>query len=381
MEISKFSEGMTGTLMEIGSPAPDHAFIPDDIPPKWTFDIELINLLAEARANLGKLDGYAGRLPDPQLLLKPLQRVESLTSSRLEGTYATAEELMLFELDRQQPKSANDPRNAWREVWNYSFALERGTQMLDEMPFCLHILEQMHSILLSGVRGWTKNPGKFRKDQVFIGSNRRYVPPPAGTIMETCLQQFDQYLRNPEDKFDPLVRCIIAHYQLEAIHPFSDGNGRIGRVLFSLMIYKWCDLKMPWLYLSPFFERYKDEYIDNLFNVSATGDWSKWVEFCLRGVIEQSKDAIEKCECLLRLWEDMRSDVKECPGRVAAIIDDLFKSPLVRIVDVQRMHGVSYMTAKGDIEYLVSKNILKPLQSVSVKTFYAHAIFQIAYES
>ncbi len=255
MEITKFGNGKTGTLLPFSAPggSQDYAFVPDPLPPKWTFDPKLWPLLAEAKRRLGELNGVARMLPNPELLLKPLQRVESLTSSRLEGTYATAEQVMLFELSPKQPQSSTDEVNSWLEVHNHTLALIEGFNDLKQMPFCLRMIKNWHRTLLEGVRGATSRIGEFRGQQVHIGYNRRYVPPPPGR-MESSLFELEKYFNEPKDEFDPLVRCFLAHYQLEAIHPFSDGNGRIGRVVLSLMIYKWCDLTMPWLYLSPFFE-------------------------------------------------------------------------------------------------------------------------------
>jgi Fic family protein len=194
------------------------------------------------------------------------------------------------------------------------------------------------------------------------------------------MKELEDYLNHGQDEFDPLVCCFIAHYQLEAIHPFSDGNGRIGRVVLSLMIYQWCKLSMPWLYLSPFFERYKDEYIDNLFKVSAEGAWSQWIKFCLRGVIHQANKAVETCQTLQELRTSMHDRVKaDGNSRIHAIIEDLFSSPLIRIVDLAKMHSVRYATAKSDVSYLVKKGILSELEVAKVKTFYSAEIVKAAY--
>lgn len=379
MDISKFTEDKTGQLVPISSPK-DHAFLPDPLPPKWEFDPTLWPLLVEAKRCLGMLDGAARILPNPQLLLKPLQRVESLTSSRLEGTYATAQQVMLFEMNPKEPHGPADQSNAWLEVSNYSQALQQGCRQLDELPFCLRVIKELHATLLKGVRGSAKPLGEFRTHQVHIGSNRRYVPPPHIELPQ-LMSDFEKYFNvTSADNFDPLVRCFLSHYQLEAIHPFSDGNGRIGRVVLSLMIYKLCEMEMPWLYLSPFFERYKDEYIENLFEVSAKGAWSKWIEFCLRGVIDQSKKAIEKCRDLLSVREDMHKRTKSDGGpRIHDIIEGLFDVPIVRICDLAKEYNVRYPTAKSDVSYLVQKEILKPLTTFKVKTFFAPEIFGIAY--
>lgn len=379
MDASRFSNYKTGELVAIGSQNSDFAFVPDPLPPKWEFSARLWHIYSEAWGELSRLDGMARTLPNPHLLLNPLQRSESLTSSRLEGTFATAEEMMMFELNPRDPRSANDPANGWLEVYNYSNALRQGFQQLETLPFCLRVMKDLHKTLLTGVRGHSKNPGEFRAYQVHIGSNKRYIAPPPDRL-SACMNSLEIYLNNPNDTLHPLVRCFVAHYQLEAIHPFCDGNGRIGRVLLSLMIYKWCSLSMPWLYMSPYFERYKDEYFDNLFRVSTEGDWEKWIEFCLRGVILQAKDATAKCDELRALREEMRDRISDGGARVHSIVDRLFSNPALRTKDAQTWFGVSNPTAKSDIDYLIKKQILFPLpQSGRFRFYYAPAISAIAY--
>ncbi len=380
MDAAKFTDKRTGRLVPIQRPD-DVAFIPNPLPPAWNFDGGLWPALAEAKRDLGELNGIAQMLPNPELLLNPLQRVESLTSSRLEGTHATAQEVMLFELNPKQPHSATDESNAWLEVHNYTRALRYGFQQLEKMPFCLRLIKELHAILLEGVRGGTTQKGEFRTHQVHLGSTRRFVPPPPGDELNQAMSELEKYINDPRDDFDPLVRCFLIHYQLEAIHPFSDGNGRIGRVVLSLMIYKWCHLKMPWLYLSPFYERYKDEYIDLLFKISSEAGWHEWLRFCLQGVIAQSLSASDKCMDLHALREEMHErTAKDGRARVHAIIDDLFENPIVRIADLARKRQVLYPTAKSDVEYLIVKGILTEMPNSKVKTFYAPSIFAIAYK-
>jgi cell filamentation protein, protein adenylyltransferase len=378
MDVTKFTEKKTGQLIPISLPEKDTAFIPDPLPPNWAFDNELWPLLIEAQKNLGLLDGMARTLPNPNLLLTPLRTNEALTSSRLEGTYATAQELILFEMDPKPPTSVTDQKNAWLEVANYNLALNHGFTELDKLPLCLRVVKELHRTLLTGVRGAQAVPGEFRTHQVHIGSTRRYVPPPPDEMLK-CLFDLEKYL-NLEDGVDKLVKCFIAHYQLEAIHPFGDGNGRVGRVLLSLMIHRLGDLQQPWLYLSPYFEKYKDEYIDNMFAVSAEGAWSKWISFCLRGVVEQAKEAVRVCDELRALRQAMHAKEACGSGRIHTIIDGLFDRPFVRIADLARKNEVTYHTAKSDVEFLVKNNILKPLPDVRTKTYFAHDIFRIAYK-
>lgn len=381
MDVTKFTGSKTGALLPISTPTPDHAFVPYPLPPTWQFDIELWPLLAEAKRCLGLLDGVATTLPNPQLFLRPLQRIESLTSSRLEGTYATAQELILFEMSPKESVNPSDESHAWNEVHNYSQALSYGVLKLSDSntPFSLQLLRELHRTLLSGFRGTLRNPGEFRNHQVHIGSTRRYVPPPPDQVLP-CLGDLEKYFISEDSAFDPLVRCFIAHYQLEAIHPFSDGNGRIGRVVLSLMIYKWCNLKMPWLYLSPFFERYKDEYIEYMFKVSTEGAWRTWIEFCLRGVIEQAEKAAQTCDALHRLKQQMHDRVNTDGGtRIHAIIENLFDWPIVRVAELAKRNNVRYPTAKTDVKFLEEKGVLRLLPEMKVSTYYSPEIFEIAY--
>jgi len=380
MDITKFGDRKTGKLLPIRlhSQEKDTAFVPDPLPPQWEFDPLLWPLLAEAKQALGLLDGTARNLPNPNLLLSPLRTREALTSSRLEGTYATAQELLLFDLDPKEPKSPTDQTNAWREVSNYNRALALGFAGLDALPICIRLIKNLHATLLEGVRGAQATPGEFRAHQVHIGSDRRYVPPPP-TEMEKCLHDLEEYLNAPDARFDCLVRCLMVHYQFEAIHPFGDGNGRVGRVLLALMIQNLGNLKMPWLYLSPYFERYKDEYIDHMFRVSTEGAWSKWIGFCLRGVIEQAREAVHVCDALITLKKGMHEKAMGGNGRIHGIVDDLFSHPYIRISDLGAKMGVTYHTARADVHFLIKKGILTELPKVSPKTYVCPGIFEIAY--
>jgi Fic family protein len=237
----------------------------------------------------------------------------------------------------------------------------------------------LHNTLLTGVRGAHARPGEFREHQVHIESTRRYIPPPAPKALE-CLYKLEAYI-NSEDDLNKLVKCFIVHYQFEAIHPFGDGNGRVGRVLLALMIHRFGGLKMPWLYLSPYFERYKEEYINNMFKVSSEGDWSTWIEFCLRGAKEQAQEAVRVCEALKALRDNMHEKETCGSGRLHAIINELFVNPYITISDLARRNKVSYPTAKADVDFLVKNGVLSPLENLPKKTYVAHEIFKIAYEN
>jgi len=286
---------------------------------------------------------------------------------------------MLFEINPRRPTSEDDPANDWLEVANYGKALRHGGKLLDKLPLSLRVIRKMHEILLRNVRGRNRSPGEFRKLQVQIGADARYVPPPPER-MQPCLDALEKYLNANDASYHPLVRCYIVHYQFEAIHPFLDGNGRVGRALLALMIYRWCGHYMPWLYMSPFYERHKDEYIDRLFQVSTRGDWSGWIEFCLRGTVLQARDSIRRCDQLRRLRDEFHRKVDKPSSRTARIIEELFSRPLVTVPQLSQQYQVTYPTAKADIDRLVRVRILSELPELYPKTYYAAEIMKVAYE-
>jgi len=334
-------------------------------------------MLATAREELSRLDGIGRTLPSAELLLTPLQRREAIRSSSLEGTYASAEELLLFELQPTDSSSASDRANDWREVANYADAVRAGTAMLDELPLSLRVIRAMHQQLLNGVRGRDRAPGEFRRNQVHIGADRRYVPPPPNELGR-CLDDFERFL-NEADAIDPLIRSYLAHYQFEAIHPFIDGNGRVGRALLSLCAFKWSRLSRPWLYMSAYYERNKDEYIDRLFAVSANGEWDEWLKFCLRGTIEVCRDGASRCDRLRLLRETYHARVASVNKRMHTLIERLFVNPITRVTDLVRALNVTYPTARADIDRLMKAGILRELPDVSPKAFFAPEIMQAAY--
>ena len=378
MDSSKFSKDRTGELVEISLPKADWAFVPHPLSPDWEFPGHLWPLLAQARESIARLDGIGRTLPNPQLLLHPLQSREALRSSSLEGTYASPQELLLFELNPRTPKSERDRANDWLEVSNYGKALRQGMALLEELPLSLRLIRELHRTLLDGVRGRERSPGEFRKYQVHLGANRRYIPPPPERLLE-CLNEFERRMNQEDIQYDALVRCYLLHYQFEAIHPFRDGNGRVGRALLSLMIYKWCKLSMPWVYMSAYFERFKDEYIDNLFRVSSEGNWEDWIDFCLRGTISQANDSIRRCEELRNLRDTFHEQADVGSGRAHTIIEDLFTVPMVIVSALAKRCSVSYPTAKADVEQLTQRGILKELEGSRPKAFYSPEILRIAY--
>ncbi len=380
MDVKQFSEIKTGRLVPVTNVrGASHAFVPAPLPPAWEWPQDLWPLLVDARTALAGLNGIGRHLPNPQLLLRPLQNREAIKSSSLEGTYTIPEQQLLFELDPQYPTSEADPINDYREVFNYSTALKLTLEDQDGLPLSLRLICKLHSILMTGVRGSDKEPGKFRRLQVQVGRPARYVPPPPNEVMP-CLDKFEKYLHQ-ETAFDPLVNAFLAHYQFEAIHPFRDGNGRIGRLLLSLTIAEWCKLSNQWLYMSAYFDKNKDEYINLLFHISTEGAWGKWIEFCLIGVIEQAKDTEKRCERLLALSENFKQRISHVKGsyRLNMILDDLLIAPVVTISKLATKFNVGYHTARTDVEKLKEVKILYPLKGMKQKTYYSPEIIDITY--
>jgi len=383
MDKSLFQNDCPGRLVPITAKGgKDWAFIPDSLPPQWAFPQDLWPLLAEARESLGTLHGITRTLHNPGILLRPLQRQEAVRSSSLEGTFATPKEIILFELDPRYPTSKHDPVNTWREVYNYDQALQAGVALLEKIPLSLRLIRALHKVLLSGVRGHENDPGSFRRCQVQIGHDRRFIPPPVDHL-DGCLNTFENYM-NVKHSFDPLVECYLMHYQFEAIHPFRDGNGRVGRLLLSLMTAHYTKFAMaPWLFMSAYFDSHKDEYIDRLFRVSSHSDWSGWIEFCLRGTIEQASDTILRCDQLRKLREKYIANLNKLDKggsfRILSIVDELFKRPVVTIVHLAKKYDVTYPTAQSDVNHLVDAGVLKVIPEISPKTFIAEDIIIIAH--
>jgi Fic family protein len=357
----------------------EHAFLPNPLPPNWKFPEWLWPLLADAKQHLGLLEGIGRTLPNPAILLRPLADREAILSSRLEGTHVTATELLVYELNPQESQSEDDAVNRQKEVFNYRVALQQEANI--ELPLSLRLIRELHKTLMTGVRGRDHTPGQFRHVQVAIGTNHRFVPPPPEKLME-CLDPLEKYFHFKNPTFDPLVDCSLIHYQFETIHPFNDGNGRVGRLLFALMLKEHCGLTKPWVYMSEYFETHREEYMQRLFDVSASGDWDGWVQFCLSGIVAQAKDAIRRCEQLQKTKERFMQELVNVGGsvRLNAIVEDLFQSPFIRIIDLQKKLNVTYPTAQKDVDRLVKAKILRALKNVTPKTYYSPEIFRAAYD-
>lgn len=378
-----FRHGYPGWLCQI----PDFlgavvAYNPDSLPPDWGFPESLWPKLHEAGNQLMLLEGLGRSLPNAGILLKPLRNREAILSSRMEGTFATARELLLFELDPKDAADDDDQRNQHREVANYAGALEMAVQ--SPLPLSLMLIKQLHEVLLNGVRGENKEPGKLRNRQVGIGSAGRlprFVPPPPDRLHD-YLGPLDTYLQKGSWKYDPLVECFVVHYQFETIHPFADGNGRVGRLLLALMIQRLSAMTHPWLHMSEFFEQDHQRYCDLMHRVSTHGAWLDWIAYCLDGITWLAPRIADRCDRLLRLRADYANRINASGGsvRLSQTVDHLFVEPIVTIADLAKMLNVTYPTAKADIEKLATSGVLAEMSDLYPKTYYAAEIFDVAYE-
>lgn len=381
MDIRRLNhEAMPGRLIRISDR--EHAFLPDPLPPAVALTSETLELVAEARERISFLRGLTDplSLPDPTILLRPLQIEESLRSSSLEGTYAPNEDLLLFELDPQDtPASAEQSHT--REVANLRQTLQRAASHLDGRRLSAHDIRSMHQMLLNNVRGGDKQPGEFRSGQVFIGSDHRYIPPPAHLVQE-CMNDLVAYWSAPADDLPPLVRALMAHYQFEAIHPFRDGNGRIGRVILTLMIAQCSQLNAPWVHLSAFFEDHRAEYFDALLHVSTDGDWLRWVHFGLRAISSQASDAADRCRQLLSLkqqWLEALQD-SDLKSRTFALVDRLLALPVIDVESARQALQVrNYRTARADLEQLARIGLIEVIPDRYPLTYRAPAVQRIIF--
>ncbi|APW61123.1 Fic family protein [Paludisphaera borealis] len=332
------------------------AFVPAPLPPDPppVLDAETINLMSRADRALGRLDGVTSILPNPDLFVAMFVRQEAVLSSQIEGTQSTLEDVLQFELDE---KGADLPKDVG-EVVNYVNAMNFGLGRLKDLPLCLKLIREIHERLLRGVRGGEKTPGDFRRSQNWIGpagctlATAAFVPPPVHQ-MHSALDNLEKFLHDDET-FPVLIHCALAHAQFETIHPFIDGNGRVGRLLITFLLCQREILHRPLLYLSSFLKANRAEYYDRLTAIRQSGDWEGWIKFFLRGVFEVSQAATETARKILALREEHRQRVKH-----QALLDYLFEQPLVSIHMVQQRLGCGFPTAGKYVEQFAEAGILR----------------------
>ncbi len=379
MKTEDFTDPKSGILIStIGN---SRAFVPAPLPP--VIDLSKIALkLAKTMLAVGELRGACRRLQNPDILVRPLQRREALTSSAMEGTFTTEDALLLAELDGI--KGAKD--DSTREVYNHLRALNQSLEMLDTLPISHRVIKKAHEILLSGLsrsRGAQKRPGQYKQDQNWIGGLTidvaRFIPPPPAET-QTCMDELERYInREIDHDWSPLIDLALVHYQLEAIHPFADGNGRVGRMLISLMAVHNGLLDMPVLYISPALEQKKDQYIDLMYQVSTEGKWIEWLNFFFMTIEESCIETIASIDRLITLQELYRKQVTEKArtSNIITLVDYLFDRPIIRVSDAEKKLGVTYRAARQIIKKLQDIGILKELTGWYPAVFYAPDILNI----
>ena len=356
-------------------------FVPAPLEPRLDLELPLVNALSRADRALSELAGITRSLPDTRLLVRVFMRREAVLSSRIEGTQASLSDLLWFEA--AGPK-AGMPAGDVQEVANYMTALDYALKRLDELPVSLRLIREMHERLMQGVRGEAQTPGRFRRSQNWIGpagctlSDAIYVPPPVEE-MKIALDAFEKYLHR-ESPLPPLIRLALIHYQFEAIHPFLDGNGRIGRLLISLLLRTEGLLTDPALYLSAYFERHRQQYHRYLLEVSTAGRWPAWIRFFLEAVETQAKDAIVRTDELLSLWQHWRQrlQVTRTSALSLKLVDELFLHPMMNARMVRERLGVTPRAAQMNIDRLIDAGILEEITGRRRNRIYAaHEIISI----
>lgn len=356
MEEAAFTTRAAGALTRTSEG--DLAFVPSPAPRAVDSSPEVVALLDEASHGLGLLAGIGRRLPNPHLLIAPYLRREAVLSSRIEGTVTSLSDIYAFEAEQLALVQAPDVK----EVRNYVHAYEHGLERLRTLPLSLRFIRELHELLLTDVRGGRMQPGEFRTYQNWIGGatarDARYVPPPP-TEMRPALGDFERFLH--ERTLRPLVQAAIVHYQFEAIHPFGDGNGRVGRLLVLLFLAERGLLPQPLLYLSAYFERTRSTYYDLLLRVSTHGDWIGWITYFLEGVRVQAANATELADRLLGLQARYRTALQSArrTANSLALVDHLFVNPIVSASSVQRALGISAPTALATIRILEREGMVR----------------------
>jgi Fic family protein len=315
-----------------------------------------------AERSLGKLDSLVNTLPSPHILVRPFIRREAVLSSRIEGTRASLGDVYVYEATQF---SFLEPASDVREVHNYVKALNHGLDRVGSLPVSLRLIREIHAVLMEDVRGEHLTPGEFRRSQNWIGApgstleSARFIPPPVDE-MHAALDDLEKYIHASSD-LPPLVQAALIHYQFEAIHPFLDGNGRIGRLLIILLLIEWGLLSQPWLYLSAYFETHRTAYYELLLTVSQRGEWENWLAFLLEGVRDQSEDAVMRIERLQRLrrtYQELLRD-ERAAERLMQAIDMLFERPILNIRQLEAAMKIPYRSAQRYVEKLEQLGILR----------------------
>jgi Fic family protein len=339
-----------------------YAFVPDPTPTDLSLSLPTYNAVTKATLALGRLDFAVRRLPDPRLLVRPVLRREAQSTSELEGTFAPLDEVLDADFIDEGRQSAE-----LREVLNYVAAAERGFDLVKELPICVRLLNDLQKILVRGTRGDMYDSGQLRQRQVFIGErelgieNSRFVPVPNGDMLIAGMKDWEEWINAQDDEIPLVVKAAVGHYQFEALHPFSDGNGRLGRLIVVLQLMEADALAYPVLNLSPWLKLRKDEYKRLLLEVSATGDFDAWVRFFATALEAQASDMVQRIEELLAVREQLLQILQENRkhGFVTEIVEDLIGYLTLTPSSMAKRHGVQYKTANDAIAWLEQAEILR----------------------
>lgn len=351
------------------------AFIPNPLPPHLDMG-SLQQVLSDADQRLGELRGIGHYLPNPFLLIRPLQRKEAIASSNIEGTYTSLPELLMFESGVEDQPRATDTQ----EVYNYIRALQKGMEMLGEMPICNRMINALHQKLLANlpkIRSGHFTPGEYRQDQNFIGKSKeisksRFNPPPPPQHLD-AINELERFINADNmSNISPLVFIALVHYQFETIHPFPDGNGRVGRLLIPIILKSRGIMDQPLLYMSQYFEDNKDEYVELMLRVSQKSDWEAWVKFFLTGVVTSCVQTIETIQKVRELQENYRARCQQARSSalLLQIVDMVFERIAVTVPQVRDKTGTSYTAAQNNVSKLIEYGILEDIGGDRRPKFY-----------
>ena len=350
------------------------SFVPTPLPPKPSIELteDMINLLIKANSQLAVLESIATRIPNVELFISMYVRKEALMSSQIEGTQATLEDVLDPMIE------ANTNRNV-ADVVNYIKATEFAIKRLHELPLCNRLIKETHAVLMEGIRGQEKSPGEFRRSQNWIGGqdstlkNARYIPPSPDDMIE-AMSDLEKYI-NADDELDALIRAALIHYQFATIHPFLDGNGRVGRLLITLFLMEKKVLSTPALYISYFLKKNRVEYYDRMTEVRAKGNYEQWVTFFLRALLESAEDATATIDELIAL-HDKNAAVISGMGRAAKnamlVFEYLEANPIIEIRKTAEALSITFNTASSAIKRLVDAGILVQTTNASRNRTFAY---------
>lgn len=346
------------------SEEPYWALVPRPLPPPGLRLDDIQGILEKASQALGRLDGLAKVLPDTQLFLYMYVRKEAVISSQIEGTQSSLSDLLLYESE----EAPGVPLDDVQEVSNYVAAMNHGLKRLKEgLPLSLRLIKETHKVLMSGARGGSKSPGEFRRSQNWVGGTRpgnaTYVPPPPDRIAE-CMSDLEKYLHNKQDKLPLLVKAALVHHQFETIHPFLDGNGRLGRLLITLLLCSEGVLSEPILYLSLYFKTHRQQYYALLQKVRETGDWESWLTFFIEGVHDTALQVTDAAQEILELIQSDRAKIAEIGRGAGSALQThqyLEKKPLAVIPEMVKGLGLTTPTVTAALQNLERIGIVREI--------------------